>query len=223
MATVELLLMTMALAVQPIDGTSSNSPNPPAARAQASTQAPAALRTPQQLREAVRAALKTAATSEGAARVEAARQLALLFDELQHDTQMVKDDRINLAGVIRSRLQKMDAEAKAAIARQQRNDPAHVAAADRPAGADGVLGQQLLPPGGKGAAGANGGNNSNKQADYGQQLIDVIQGTIAPGSWDVNGGNGSIKFFPGLNVMVIRNTAENQEDLVDVLNALRKQ
>ena len=85
---------------------------------------------------------------------------------------------------------------------------------------------QQLP---KGAAGKNliGGGGANKggttQADYSQQLIDVIQGTIAPGSWDVNGGNGSIKFFPGLNVMIIRNTAENQEDLVDVLERVAKE
>lgn len=223
MATFGMMLMTVALAAQPVEATATKRDaavsTPAASSATAATP-----RTPAQLREAVHATLKAAATSEGAARVDAAKQLAALYDELMHDTQMVKEDRVSLAGTIRSRLQKMDAEAKAALARAKRNDPAHVGGADQPVGENGVLAQQLP----KGAAGKNliGGGAAKggaTQADYSQQLIDVIQTTIAPGSWDVNGGNGSIKFFPGLNVMIIRNTAENQEDLVDVLNALRKQ
>ena len=62
----------------------------------------------------------------------------------------------------------------------------------------------------------------SSQGDYSGQLIDIIQSVIAPGSWDVNGGQGSIKFFPGLNVLIIRNTAENQEDLADLLQNLRR-
>jgi hypothetical protein len=39
-------------------------------------------------------------------------------------------------------------------------------------------------------------------------LINLIQSTIAPASWDVNGGKGSIQFYSPLNVLVIRNTSE---------------
>jgi len=41
-----------------------------------------------------------------------------------------------------------------------------------------------------------------------RQLINLIQSTIEPDSWDVNGGNGTIRFFPLLNVLVVRATGE---------------
>lgn len=39
-------------------------------------------------------------------------------------------------------------------------------------------------------------------------LIALIQNTIAPASWDTNGGKGTIRYFSPLKVLVIRNTDE---------------
>jgi hypothetical protein len=41
-----------------------------------------------------------------------------------------------------------------------------------------------------------------------QALIDFIQATIDPGSWQKNGGAGSITYFAPKNILIIRNTAE---------------
>lgn len=40
------------------------------------------------------------------------------------------------------------------------------------------------------------------------QLIRLIQSTVCPESWDVNGGKGSIGFYEPLNVLVVRASAE---------------
>jgi len=53
------------------------------------------------------------------------------------------------------------------------------------------------------------------------QLINLIQTTIDPDSWDVNGGKGSIQFYSPLNVLVIRNTAEIHGNVGGTLDQLR--
>ena len=54
-----------------------------------------------------------------------------------------------------------------------------------------------------------------------RQLINLIQRTIAPDSWDVNGGKGSIFFYSPLNVLVIRATGGVQGQVGDTLGQLR--
>src|SRR4051794_34158821 len=114
MATFGMLFLTCVLAGQPVEG--SSAANDTATKPAASSETGTVTHTPAQLRAAVQATLKAAATSEGAARVDAVKQLAVLLDELQHDTQMIKEDRVYLVGLIKTRLQKIDAEAKAAVA-----------------------------------------------------------------------------------------------------------
>jgi hypothetical protein len=54
-----------------------------------------------------------------------------------------------------------------------------------------------------------------------QELIDLIQSTIAPESWAVNGGRGTIVFYSPLNVLVIRQTAEVHHQIGGTINQLR--
>ena len=53
--------------------------------------------------------------------------------------------------------------------------------------------------------GANGGGIIERNAD---DLIRLIQSTIDPSFWDVNGGVGTIVFYSPLNALVIRATEE---------------
>jgi hypothetical protein len=80
-----------------------------------------------------------------------------------------------------------------------------------------VLAQQALPglPG--------GGPNGQPQApvDHGQELLELIQDTIAPDSWDVRGGPGVIRYWGGGHAMVIRQTGEVHEALGQLLVDLR--
>jgi len=89
--------------------------------------------------------------------------------------------------------------------------------ADRPM----VLAQRAARP----AVGANiliGGNVGRQQPpDYGPKLVELIQQTIAPDSWDVNGGPGTIMYFSPLRVLVVRQTGEVHDHLGGLLPAMR--
>ena len=88
---------------------------------------------------------------------------------------------------------------------------------------------QLNPAAGSGgAAGVNqpigfgpGGVGGGSQADF-ESLIELITTTIAPQSWDDNGGPGSIKEFETNLSLVIRQTQDIHEEIVDLLEQLRK-
>ncbi len=55
-----------------------------------------------------------------------------------------------------------------------------------------------------------------------QQLIDVITTTIAPESWEDNGGRGRIRFYSPLNVLVIRASGDVHGEIGGALDQLRK-
>lgn len=73
------------------------------------------------------------------------------------------------------------------------------------------------PPADKSASHSGGAGVARCAAE----LINLIQVTIAPESWDVNGGEGSIMFYSRLNVLVIRNTSEVHRSIGSGLSALR--
>jgi type II secretory pathway component GspD/PulD (secretin) len=55
-----------------------------------------------------------------------------------------------------------------------------------------------------------------------ESLIRLIQSTVAPSSWGENGGPGSLQFYPlGLS-LVVRQTRAVQEEVADLLAALRR-
>jgi hypothetical protein len=63
------------------------------------------------------------------------------------------------------------------------------------------------------------GGGTNAQAI---QLIDLIQNTIEPDSWQRAGGQGSIYYFAQLQVLVVRQTGEVHHQLGGVLEQLRR-
>jgi hypothetical protein len=54
------------------------------------------------------------------------------------------------------------------------------------------------------------------------ELISLIQDTIAPESWDVRGGKGTIRYYPNFHVLVVRNTAEVHRQIGGTLKQLKK-
>jgi general secretion pathway protein D len=68
-----------------------------------------------------------------------------------------------------------------------------------------------------GPGGAGGGN----QADF-DSLIELITSTVAPQSWDSNGGAGSIAPFATNLTLVVSQTQEIHEQIADLLNQLRR-
>jgi len=68
---------------------------------------------------------------------------------------------------------------------------------------------------------ANGANQGNQ--DYGPMLVDLIQRTISPGSWDVNGGLSTIQYWAPRRVLVVRAPQDLHDNVAPVLKQLRKQ
>ena len=65
--------------------------------------------------------------------------------------------------------------------------------------------------------GLGGGDQRNVN-----DLIALIETTIAPDSWQSRGGNGSISYFSTLKVLVVRQTAEVHRQVGGVLEGVRK-
>jgi hypothetical protein len=80
------------------------------------------------------------------------------------------------------------------------------------------------PAGAMGGAqgGLFGGGPLRMVGDYGEELADLIRQTIAPQSWDVNGGNGVIVYFAPRRALVVRQQGEVHWALEDVVQQLRR-
>ena len=55
-----------------------------------------------------------------------------------------------------------------------------------------------------------------------RRLIDLIQKTVAPESWEVNGGRGTISYYSPQQVLVVRQTGEVHHALGGILEQLRR-
>ena len=151
---------------------------------------------PGQLRKAVHNALRREATAKGAQQQTAIRELLEMFKQLSDDSQeMPRNQRLELLDAIRGRLARRGDK----IARQISQSSQTRSKTAKPAGA------------------------GQPTADPAQELIELIQKTIQPASWDANGGPGTIKYFPPSQVLVIRQTEEVHDRLGDALRQMREE
>jgi hypothetical protein len=207
-------------------------------------------RKPAELRTAVSNELRAAAAAkEPSERDKSVRQLMLVYLELEQDKNLTHDERLELHTEVRSRLSSIEKSMRAEIARQNPATKTDIAAKTKSNAADeingpvndvAVLAQQIARPAiapQAGAAGglaagpgalanpviANGGVIGRLQPpDYGQNLVDLIHNVIAPRTWDVNGGPGSVVYFRNFRALVVRAPSEVQTQVGDVLGQLRK-
>ncbi len=85
-----------------------------------------------------------------------------------------------------------------------------------------LLAQQFGAAGaGQGAPPAAPLPGATGEIDYGPELVDIIQQTISPATWDINGGNGSVVYFAPLRVIVVSAPATVHGQVGDVLGQLR--
>ncbi|HEY7310903.1 MAG TPA: hypothetical protein VH643_16180 [Gemmataceae bacterium] len=63
---------------------------------------------------------------------------------------------------------------------------------------------------------------SRKGTSPEQRLMDVISNTISPRSWSAQGGIGTIDYFPMTKSLVVNQTVEVQDQICDLLAALRR-
>jgi hypothetical protein len=193
-------------------------------------------KSPSALRALVHKALRESARSTD--REASARRLMETYRTLADDTSLVKEDRLQMQQIVRSRLAKLADEIRKLPAARNTEEK-HAAANDelesfldalvkksiKPAAAlpPAVLAQQRgnMNPAMLGRIPSRNAPQAAAPTDYGQDLVELIEATIAPGSWDSQGGPGTIRYFSPLRVIVVRQTGEVHEQLGDLLPQLR--
>lgn len=183
-------------------------------------------RTGRELLEAVRETLARLARPKDEHLEASVEELLFVHQELRDDEQMAGSQREYYRAKVESRLQQLSMQLKKRISRNKRlaksNPPPQVRL---PKDTAEQLGQRVaggappIPPLGSGAL---GGRRRQPSDDYGQQLVDLIQETIAPSTWDVNGGLGTIYYWRPGRALVVRQTGEVHEKMGGVLGQLRR-
>jgi hypothetical protein len=69
---------------------------------------------------------------------------------------------------------------------------------------------------------ANSQKVATGQPTHEDRLIDLIQNTIAPSTWAAKGGDGIIDYFPVAGALIVNHTPKVQQQVADLLAALRK-
>ncbi|MDO4571018.1 MAG: hypothetical protein Q4D38_11575 [Planctomycetia bacterium] len=150
------------------------------------------------LADAVKNALKKWQKTPNDQAEAAAEEFLALYGDLRVDEQM--NPRL------RGRLTKSVASKLSGLSRQiSRN-------LERP-----VLGQ--MDPGFGGAAGSA---TDDKTQESGEKLVEVIESTIRPDSWESRGGSGTIRYWNTGRHLIIRQTDEAHEEIQSLLEQLRR-
>ena len=196
--------------------------------------APAApvARSGRELSDAAHAALRKWAKASDKEADAAARDLLGIFCELQQDTRLARSTRETLRTTVRARLDQLSTQIGKRIASDRISNDKAVAKTDSPkrdvtvksvaaAGDPRPLAQVGAAVGGGAGFGGQGGPQG-APADNGQILVDLIQNTIAPKSWDVNGGNGSIYYWQQQHAIVVRATGDVHGEISDALEQLNR-
>lgn len=140
---------------------------------------------PHEIRLAIREALRDEATAEDfQARAAPLRRLCALYADLWLSETLAEAQRENLKPKLRSRLKRSLADLT-----REFGEPVKNAGTSSPGEAGGA-------PGGAAVA------------DHEAELIELITTTLAPQTWEQNGGEGSIYYYNNFRVLVVRQTAE---------------
>lgn len=142
---------------------------------------------------------------------EAAPELLSLYWEVNHPKALSAGERMRKRRALRAKLERVRDRLKYIRVRAKRD----LARERRRAR---LLGKSS-PREGKPASAA-GGNGTIANAN---RLIQLIQSTIAPHTWDVNGGNGRITFLGNpFYVLVVRASGEVHHQIGGILPVLRR-
>lgn len=184
-------------------------------------------RTGRELLAAARETLARLARPEDDDLEAAAEELLFVYGELQEDRDLGSTLRAQYTKKVGFRLEQVSAQLKKRIARNKRL--AESQAPKQIRGHDEVTEQLGQQAGGVAAPSPPRPGNASNAAfrrmpndDYGQQLVELIQKTIAPSTWDVNGGYGTIYYWRPGRALIVRQTEEVHERIGGVLGQLHQ-
>lgn len=153
----------------------------------------------------------------------AIRELCELHREIVSDSRLETHDKLKeLRAKIWSRLVRAKTDLKKQLAKAGKPQPTEAEEEALQTATNSLAAAYSLADysvGGSGGLVARGG--AAQTEDNAQQLIELIQRTINPDSWDINGGPGSIFYYSQLQCLVIRATSEVHEGIGGVVGGLR--
>lgn len=165
-------------------------------------------------------------------RATAAYDMTVLYREILDDPRLPTSNTLKeYKGRLWSRLTRVKKDAQAKIRREAKSrdkvDLADEAVLASLNATTQSLADQLTlvgwtmggPAGVLSQTGAAGGGVG--PPDFGPDLVDLIQRTIQPEFWDVNGGPGTIVYYRPLHCLVVRATSEVHHRLGGTIGALR--
>jgi hypothetical protein len=180
------------------------------------------------LRADVRAALRAEAISrrQGANPVQVVRLIELYREMAAHPQRDECTLLAELGRLVQSRLKKIAEHIERRHQRSRTGGPETAQDAVVAGAAPHVLAQQVAAPAGVAAAGQAVQPVAPQAAgarmiDYGPELVELIQRTISPEVWDINGGNSSIVYFAPLRVLVVNAPGTVHGQVGGVLGQLR--
>ena len=177
---------------------------------------------------------REALTKDPAERAELVQRMCALHHEI------LKDPRHEYAEAMKgyraqvwTRLKRIQTDLKNKIARERKlaqpagkntspevgTDPEVLAASESLAASLSLLNSSLNSPSALLSQGNYGGRAG--VADYGLELVDLIERTINPDFWDTNGGPGTIRYFAPLRCLVITATGEMHHNVGGLVGGLR--
>lgn len=183
-------------------------------------------RTGRELLAAVRETLARLADPENQHLEAAVEELLFVWQELQEDRGLAASQREYYTKKVGSRLEQLSVELKKRIARNKRLKPKMPDRISGPEEVNETFAQRAggaappVPP--LMGAGTAGGGPPVPNDDYGQHLVALIQKTIAPSTWDVNGGLGTIYYWRPGRALIVRQTGEVHDEIPGILGQLRR-
>jgi len=165
------------------------------------------------LRDDIRAYLRDVARQSGKPNDAVVRRGVALYREVQADTQLRIREREPLRVALRNKLARWGEQLAQPRAEGQGLPTAVPASVVRPKAL-----AQIIPPG---QPGQQPGAVAQPPVDHGQELLELIQDTIAPTTWDVRGGNGVVRYWAPGHALVIRQTGDVHEQLGRLLMDMR--
>jgi hypothetical protein len=150
----------------------------------------------------------------------AAREFIALYRELQQDTRLARSQRDSLRTTIRGRLLTLARQ----IVKRDWQSPDKAASGSGPKSVRVDKNSTVLGQMGGGQAGGGGGGAMGQAAndDAGEDLVSLIEQTVAPKSWEANGGPGTINYWRTQRVIVAHTTQEVHEQIADLLDQLER-
>jgi len=166
---------------------------------------------PGEVRREVRRALEQALPATPGERRRQARELLPLYTQVAGAKAISASERGRLQARLKGRLSRLAELIRRDVTAQREVDRLQA-----------EVGSQAETAGEVRLSTKSAQSRGGAPQDDGQALVELIQATIAPQSWDVNGGQGTVKYWPAWHVLVVRQTDDVHEQIGGAIHGLRK-